>query len=109
MDACHYVSKRSLSRACAGIQNVETAANRLKANENRFFKRKGSSEVYPTMECAINRERLHPLQSPEDTAKLLNKMEESQLGFNKSLQGPYGSRRSECVFFVICRSIIRVV
>ena len=42
----------------------------------------------------IDRE-LHPLQLPEDMAKLLNKMEESQLGFNESLRGPYGPRRSE--------------
>ena len=45
-----------------------------------------------------NRDRdsgLSALQIPQETVRLLEKIEESQLGFKSNLQGPYGPRRSK--------------
>lgn len=39
--------------------------------------------------------QLQSLQLPEETNKLLRKIEESQTGFGKILQGPFGPRPSK--------------
>lgn len=46
-------------------------------------------------ECYADRDALQPAQLQEDASKLIATIEESQFGFQHSLQGPYGPRRGE--------------